>query len=148
MSTFPPSKSFPDTPAFFVGVTGFMDLQHDPFLTERFKCLLRFLRHGPRCGRPRPLDLLLTDLAPPGCAKESAKLYKVYRQALGGWPGLKNTPIVVMCGLAPGADTFKTTQNSARRTDFISGRPCPFHMIFIARQRPLSKMALTIRMTR
>ncbi|HWB14502.1 MAG TPA: hypothetical protein VG826_35080 [Pirellulales bacterium] len=103
------SRSPDETPAFLVGITGYMDLREED--ADRAQTLIRrlfrFLRHGPRfrdpdAGQPL-LDLMVNDLAPDLADRE---LRNAYREALAGWPPLEHTPIIVMSGLAPGADTL------------------------------------------
>ena len=114
MSTRVEPQSFPDTPAFLVGVTGYMALEKDQekidAIKTQLKLLLRFLRHGPNHKEndesPSLLDLLVKELVPDGEAKATLALRHTFRQILADWPALKSTPIVVMCGLAPGADTL------------------------------------------
>jgi hypothetical protein len=94
----------PPNPAFLVGVTGYMELAEEdvPEIRARIVRMFRFLRQGAACVDPEPvLEMLVKDLA-----GEKPAMAEVYRQALKGWKGLKQTPIILLSGLAPGADTL------------------------------------------
>ena len=108
-------------PAFFIGVTGHMDLRDETWgdLHSRVEKVLRFLK-------PKPLDAaspsfqaddkkqqellnsLLVDLVPDDPTNKDAvdELREIYRDALQQWCGLSDTPIVLLSSLAPGADTL------------------------------------------
>jgi hypothetical protein len=103
-------RSPDDTPALLVGVAGYMDLREEEVepLKARVRQVFRFLRYGPDHEHPSGsgktmLDWLVEELTPDANREE---LREAYREGLSGWPDLQHTPIVVMSGLAPGADSL------------------------------------------
>jgi hypothetical protein len=88
-----------DRPAFVVGVAGHMDPHESAFannsehdVREKIRLLFRFLKKG--------ADGELLELVKK-CLPDSEQA-----EGLGGWPGLRHTPIVVLTALAPGADSL------------------------------------------
>jgi len=84
-----------------------MDLAPDDVepLRDRVRAILRFLRHGPvEPGSGEDLlTPLLRSLLPEGASR---RLGRAYEKALRNWPGLRDTPILVLTSLAPGADSI------------------------------------------
>jgi hypothetical protein len=103
-----------DNPAFLIGVTGYMDLHACDVesLEKRVHLIFRFLHHGARFRHEaydqRALsDVLVEELIPPHCNSQQRQMLRLqYQRALSSWPGLADTPIVVLCALAPGADSL------------------------------------------
>ncbi|MCA9012694.1 MAG: hypothetical protein KDB01_23240, partial [Planctomycetaceae bacterium] len=105
-------------PAFIVGVTGHMDPTDPERLTRQVEQLFRFLRHGVSGGasgvgatpHQSAASELKAALAPlvgkaPEFPGHSNKVHgDVYERFFAEWPGLGETPIVVLSSLAPGAD--------------------------------------------
>jgi len=97
---------------FLIGITGHMDLKSESGspndhteLKRRLHVVFEFLKFGPvkrqSDGRREEKDLLEAMVQ---LLAENPTDRDSYRHALACWPGLPSTPIVLMCGLAPGAD--------------------------------------------
>ncbi len=101
-----------EQPAFLVGVTGYMELDDADGLKSQVRRLFRFLKWGPKrldlqppqgLGSVTLLESLLWQLVPHRCDRS---LNDALRQTLAHWPGLEDTPIVILSSLAPGADSL------------------------------------------
>ncbi len=114
---------------FLVGVSGYMDLVADEVepLKQRVRRLFQFLRHG---ASRQLVDQLVADLVPdPVSDEHSRRLRSGYRAALSRWKGLgAETPIVVLCNLAPGVDTLvaELVLDEFLRDNFQLRYPLPF----------------------
>lgn len=122
-----------------------MDLtpEQSRLLREQLALVFWFLRLGGRAKVPRESDdanaagkpevslsQALSELITPKttiAAHRNAR--STYRRALDNWPGLGDTPIVVMTNLAPGADTLAAHLASEKRfqnAGFHVRAPLPF----------------------
>lgn len=129
-----------DRPAFLVGITGYMDLTGSQItmLQDRIKTILWFLKLGGMKKNPNPntKDKLLYEsmaelLSPISKTddKEEKRNRRFYERVLKKWPGLGNTPIVIMTNLAPGTDTAVAKvalKKDFQEAGFLVRAPLPF----------------------
>ena len=118
------------SPAFFVGVSGYLHLDPEQRkgLRDKLKTLFRFLREGGDDQRTEIVKDLIEGI---GDDAITEPLRDVYDSALSQWTGLgAHTPIVLLTNLAPGVDTLAARllldDEEFKDQQYFVRVPCPF----------------------